>query len=384
MINIFIVGSKGIPAKYGGFETFVEKLTFYKKDEKIKYFVSCMGEQKVFEHNGATCFSIELTKNSAVSRMINVSKSLTWVEKYLKQNKNNAKNFVYILGCRVGLLIKKHARVLHKLGCTIVANPDGLEWKRDKWSGWQKKILLLSEKKLIKYSDYLICDSIGIQEYIKEKYKQFPADNIKYIAYGSEISESSTNNVEAEKWLKQFECKPFDYYLVVGRFVAENNFALMIKEFMKSKTNKKLLIISNVENNKLYQSLVEEYHFEKDRRIVFAGTLYDEQMLQKIRELAFAYLHGHSVGGTNPSLLEALSYTKVNILYDVSFNKEVGLDQCLYFSKKEGDLSSIIDSLDNNDKYSNICASFNSKEIIRKRYSWDFIVDEYEGFFNQN
>lgn len=384
MINVFIIGSKGIPAKYGGFETFVEKLTLNKKSNDIKYFVSCMGDNEIYEHNNATCFSIKLKKDNAFSRMKSVSKSLSWVESYLKSNKSGDKNIVYILGCRIGLLIKKHARALHKLNCKIVVNPDGLEWKRDKWNKWQKKVLLYSEHKLIKNSDYIVCDSLGIKDYIEEKYPFFDKNKITYIAYGSDIVKSDISIDKATEWLKRFNCEPHNYYLIVGRFVAENNYELIIREFLKSKTDKKLLIITNVQENKFYQYLKKKLAFENDERIIFAGTLYNENILKKIRELAFAYIHGHSVGGTNPSLLEALSYSMVNILYDVSFNKEVGQNQCLYFSNQEGSLLSIINSLDNKTNYDKYHDSFCSVDIIKNRYSWDYIVNLYEDFFKNN
>lgn len=383
MINVFVIGSKGIPAKYGGFETFVEKLTLNKKSSEIKYFVSCMSEAKEFEHNNATCFSIKLKKDTAFYRMVNVSNALKWVEKYIESKSCDDTNIVYVLGCRVGLLFKKHSKKLHKLGCIVVVNPDGLEWKRDKWKKWQKKVLLYSEKKLIKNSDYIICDSKGIKDYITNRYPFYDKDKIEFIAYGSDIYESKATFDDAKKWLLKYDTAPFDYYLVVGRFVAENNFELMIDNFMKSKTNKKLLMITNVEKNKYYQYLQNKLNFESDKRIVFAGTLYNEELLKKIRELAFAYLHGHSVGGTNPSLLEALSYTKINILYDVPFNSEVGQEQCLYFDHEAKKLSEIIDALDNENIYKSYLKTFKSVEIIRNNYSWDSIIDKYENFFTK-
>lgn len=383
MINVFIIGSKGIPAKYGGFETFVEKLTFNKKSEDIKYFVSCMSSGEVFEHNNATCFPIEIKKDSAFNRMKNVHNALRWVENHLEQHSNKAdKNIVYILGCRVGLLIHSHKKKLHKLGCKIVCNPDGLEWKRDKWNGIQKKIVLCSERKLIKNSDYVICDSQGIRDYILKTYTFLKPDVVDYIAYGSDISKSTSSDEEARKYLEKFGCKPQEYYLVVGRFVSENNFDVMIREFMASHTKKKLLLITNYDRNDLYKKLNDTLHFENDERIVFAGTLYDEELLKKIRELSYGYIHGHSVGGTNPSLLEALSYTKINILFNVSFNKEVGRDQCLYFTSVPGDLSKTIDGLDINGNYKGYVDRFNSRKIIEQDFSWNKIVDEYESVFH--
>ena len=381
MVNVFIVASKGIPAKYGGFETFVENLTGRKKSPNIKYFVSCMGTtEDEFEYNNSHCFSIPLRRQNPVFRILNVSSALTWVEKYIRKNKNkNEKNIVYILGCRVGLLMKKHKKALHKLNCLIMCNPDGLEWKRDKWNRFEKKILLLSEKNLLKNSDFIVCDSINIRKYILERYKFIIPEKSAFIAYGSDVANSIAKESDAVNWLNEKGTSLNDYYLVVGRFVPENNFELMIKEFMKSHTKKKLLIISNVEKNSFYETLSRNLNFEKDNRIVFAGTLYDSELIKKIRENAFAYLHGHSVGGTNPSLLEAMASTDINILYDVPFNREVANDQCLFFNGENGNLSNLIDEVDANRSF--FAKKLHPKSIILNKYSWNNIVEQYEQLF---
>ena len=380
MLNVFIVSSKGIPAKYGGFETFVENLTKRKKDSNIKYFVSCMGENDDYIYNGAFCFSIPLKKDNSIHRLLNVSKALYWVENYIKSHINNGeKNLVYILGCRVGLLIKKHKNTLKQLGCDIVCNPDGVEWQRNKWNSLQKRILLLSEKKLLKSSKHIICDSINIQKILLSKYKFIEEKSTSFIAYGSDVTPSLSTETQLDEWLLSKGTKKNDYFLIIGRFVPENNYEIMIREFIKSGTTKKLLIISNYEKNAFYRDLENKLHFSSDNRIIFAGTLYDEQLLKKVRENAFAYLHGHSVGGTNPSLLEALASTKINLLYDVSFNKEVGRDQCLYFNGEKNNLSSLINDVENN--YAKYANSFKPQEIIKSDYSWDSIVEKHEKLF---
>ena len=380
MINIFIIGSKGIPANYGGFETFVDNLVRRKQRKDIQYFVSCMGSGEDFNYENAHCFFVPLKKDTAFNRLINVSNALTWVEKYLKAHTEEKTNIVYILGCRVGLLIKKHKKVLKKMGCKIMVNPDGLEWKRSKWNGIQKKILLASEKRLITNSDYIVCDSLGIKDYVSSTYK-INKDNINYIAYGSDINESKSTMDEACEWLNTFNTKPNEYYLIVGRFVPENNYELIIKEFLKSKTTKKLLIISNYTKDNFYNSLQEKLNFENDSRIVFVGTLYNEELLKKIRELAFCYIHGHSVGGTNPSLLEGLSYTKINLLFDVSFNKEVGQNECIYFTSEQNDFVEKIDYIESS--YTSLIKKLHPKKNIEERYSWDLIVKQYEDLFNR-
>ena len=167
----------------------------------------------------------------------------------------------------------------------------------------------------------------------------------------------------------------------MGRFVPENNYETMIKEFIKSKTNKKLVIITNVEKNKFYEELKEKTKFDNDERIKFVGTVYDTPLLKQIRENAYGYIHGHEVGGTNPSLLEALATTKLNLLLDVGFNKEVAKQGAMYWNKEEGNLSNLINSLENisdeeKEKYGTM-----AKRRIEEEYNWNKIVIEYEKIF---
>lgn len=378
MVDVYIVASKGIPAKYGGFETFVEELTKGKKSPDIKYHVSCMdNDEKHFEYNGADCFNIKVPLKGSVGRILHVSRALKHVEKIY--NPNN-KNIVYVLGCRIGPLMHKHYKKLKKRGFQVFVNPDGLEWKRDKWSSLEKKILKYCEKCLVKNSDLAICDSKNIEKYIKEEYGN-KVKNTTYIAYGSYLQKSTCSDEKFSNWIKEKEISSNGYYLIVGRFVPENNYETMIKEFMKSKTNKDLVIITNVEKNKFYDSLLKETSFDKDSRIKFVGTVYDQELLRKIREEAYGYLHGHEVGGTNPSLLEALGSTKLNLLLNVGFNKEVGEDGALYWSKEDHNLASLIDNtdllnVDIIDEYEK-----KAKQRIKNMFSWDYIIDEYEKVF---
>ena len=148
-------------------------------------------------------------------------------------------------------------------------------------------------------------------------------------------------------------------------------------------TDKDLVIITNVEKNKFYEQLKVETSFQNDSRIKFVGTVYDQHLLKKIREEAYGYIHGHEVGGTNPSLLEALASTQVNLLLDVSFNKEVAGNAALYWSKEEGSLKSCIDKIE---KWTDIeCVELgeNAKAKIRSDYNWDDIIERYESIWKK-
>ena len=152
---------------------------------------------------------------------------------------------------------------------------------------------------------------------------------------------------------------------------------------MKSKTYKNFVLITNVEKNEFYESLKEKTNFDKDNRIKFVGTVYDQELLKKIRENAYGYIHGHEVGGTNPSLLEALASTKLNLLLDVGFNKEVGEDGAFYWNKEDGNLSTLINELDNISQADIEEMSNKAKERIKDNYSWELIINKYEDRFKE-
>lgn len=381
-IHVFIVGSKGIPAQYGGFETFVEKLTAGKQSPDIRYHVSCMNNhERHFEYNGADCFNVRVPIPGAPGRIFHVGLVLRQIEKWVKQNRGE-KCIVYILGCRIGPLLIPHSKILHKLGVKIFCNPDGLEWKRTKWNAIAKKFLRYCEKCLVENSDLVVCDSVNIEKYIKETYKE-KVKSTTYIAYGADVEKSKCTNTELQEWYQKFNVRKNDYYLIVGRFVPENNYEVIISEFMKSTTKRDLVIITNVERNKFYSTLAWKTEFEADERIKFVGTVYNQELLKKIREEAFAYIHGHEVGGTNPSLLEALASTKINLLLDVRFNIEVARTTALYWGKQSNSLCDLIDKVEFDTEgviqlIDNPCAR------IQEFFSWSKICLWYEECFSSD
>ena len=379
MKNVFIVGCKGIPAQYGGYETFVEQLTYNQIDNNIKYHVACMSNNfEEFEHNGARCFNVKVPNIGPAKAVYYDVKALKEIIKYIKKN-NIEKGIVYVLACRIGPFFNKYVKKLHKLGFKVYVNPDGHEWKRAKWNCLIRKYWKISEKLMVKHADLLICDSVNIEKYIKSDYKKYNPKTT-FIAYGADTTKSSlkNNSKVLNDWYKKFDIKSNEYYLIVGRFVPENNYETVIKEFMKSKSKKDLVIVTNVEKNKFYGSLKENTNFENDKRIKFVGTVYDKELIKKIRENAYGYFHGHEVGGTNPSLLEALASTRINLLLDVGFNKEVAQDSALYWSKKDGNLSKLINKTDKLSEKEIKELDKKSTERITKEDSWEKIVDEYE------
>lgn len=263
---------------------------------------------------------------------------------------------------------------------------DGHEWMRAKWSAPIRKYWKISEQMMVKYCDLAICDSVNIEKYIHECYdgKGIKGRNPKttFIAYGADLtlSKLADDDEKLVNWYKENGLTKKDYYLVVGRFVPENSFEVMIREFMKSKSKKNFAIITNV-NEKFLNELEEKLHFKSDKRIKFVGTVYDQELLKKIRENAYAYFHGHTVGGTNPSLIEALGSTDLNLLVDVSFNKEVAEDCALYWSCKPGSLAKLIDKADQMSADQITEMGWRAKKRVAEEYTWDKICGQYEDVF---
>ena len=379
MKNVFIIGSKGIPANYGGFETFVEYLTKYKVSDDIKYHVACLSDhEEEFEHNQARCFKVQVPNIGPAKAVYYDIAALKAVYQYVVDH-NIEEGIVYILACRIGPFLKKYVKMFHAKNIQVFVNPDGHEFKRAKWNWFIRQYWKLSERLMIKNADYVVCDSQNIEKYIQEDYKKYQPQTT-FIAYGADVVDNSDEE-KFEVWAKEHVVSKNEYYLIVGRFVPENNYETMIREFMSSNTKKDLVIVTGYQESKLYHILNNKYHFENDSRIKFVGTIYDDALLKSVRKNAFAYLHGHEVGGTNPSLLEALGSTSLNLLLNVGFNQEVGLDSCIYWGKEKNNLKHLIEHVETFDQDYIDTLGKAAKERINNDYSWAKIISEYENLF---
>ncbi|MFG6329540.1 MAG: DUF1972 domain-containing protein [Lachnospiraceae bacterium] len=401
--HVFLIGAKSLGA-YGGYETFIDKLTeYHQHNNRIKYHVACKsngsgcvdekmltGVKKLsdteFIYHNAHCFKITVPEKLGSAQAVYYDlAALNQSLKIIREEKIK-KPLIYIMACRIGPFLKRYYRKIHKLGGSIFLNPDGHEWMRVKWPVPVRKYWKKSEQIMVRYSDLVICDSVNIEKYIHKCYdgKGINEKNPRttFIAYGAETRKSRLEDDEPKllNWYKEKKLTAKNYYLIVGRFVPENNFETIIKEFMKSGSKKDLAIITTA-NDKFLKELEEKTGFKRDKRIKFTGTVYDQELLKKIRENAYAYIHGHEVGGTNPSLLEALGSTKLNLLLDVGFNREVARDSALYWNKKIGNLAKLIDMSNHiSEEEINILGK-KAKERIRIFYNWELISNKYENVF---
>lgn len=388
MQHVYIIGSKGIPARYGGFETFVEKLTEYNTTLELKYHVSSMRKNSEvsissnrFEHNGADVFVIDVPEIGPAKAVLYDYKSLLFAIDDAKSNGYENPIF-YVLTSRIGPFTKALKKKVDAINGTLYLNPDGNEWKRQKWSLPVRKYWKFSERSMVKEADLIIADNPKIEEYIHRNY-DFGGLRSTFIPYGTDTTKSTLNlqSDESRSWMERYDVQSKNYYLIVGRFVPENNYETMIKEFMKSDSKRDLVIITNVEKNSFYNKLLKSTQFNQDNRIKFVGTVYNQDLLKLIRENAYAYIHGHEVGGTNPSLLEAMATTGMNLIVDVDFNRAVARDSALYWEKSRGNLADKINQADNLSDLDYKKKQARASELIKSEFTWPIVVQQYEHLF---
>ena len=380
MQHVFIIGSRGLPAQYGGFETFVDQLVSHQVSPAIQYHVACLSDDQAYQHfdyKGVDCFTIKAPKLGPARVIAYDMMAINYALKVIKRQGIEQPIF-YVLGNTIGAFVAPFARKIHKMGGQFYINPDGLEWQRAKWAKPIQAYLKYSEKIMTRHADLVISDNPGIESYIKEAY---PWSKTTYIAYGTDLSPTSLTRQDRKvrelyhKWQTQEK----NYYLILGRFVPENNYETAIREFMTSSTKRDLVIICNHEGNPYFEELRARTGFDQDPRVKFVGTVYDQDLLKYIRKEAFAYIHGHEVGGTNPGLLEALAQTDLNLVLGVSFNQTVAKDTAQYWTKETGNLAHLIDHVDPLEDVSEW--GQRAKVNMKQNFTWEKIVGEYEELF---
>jgi len=380
MQHVFIIGSRGLPAQYGGFETFVDQLVSHQVSSKIQYHVACLSNDLAYQHfdyKGVDCFTIKAPKLGPARVIAYDMMAISYALKVIKKQGITQPIF-YVLGNTIGAFVAPFARKIHKMGGKFYINPDGLEWKRAKWAKPIQAYLKYSEKIMTRHADLVISDNPGIESYIKEAY---PWSKTTYIAYGTDLSPTSLTSQDRKvrEFYQKWQTQEKNYYLILGRFVPENNYETAIREFMTSSTKRDLVIICNHEGNPYFEELRARTGFDQDPRVKFVGTVYDQDLLKYIRKEAFAYIHGHEVGGTNPGLLEALSQTDLNLVLGVSFNQTVAKDTAQYWTKETGNLAHLINQVDSLEDVSEW--GQRAKANMKQNFTWEKIVGEYEELF---
>lgn len=345
MKNVSVVGTVGLPARYGGFESLVENLVGC-KSEDIKYTVFCSSKtysKKPNSYKGAQLKYINLSANGAQSIPYDiVSLVRCWFSK---------PDIVLVLGVS-GCLFLPIFKFFSK--SRVITNIDGLEWRRAKWGRLTRAFLKLSERFAVKYSDIVITDNQAISVYVTSEYNE-PSI---VIAYGGDHAIVSNRHYVTQ-----------DYFFKLCRIEPENNCHLVLEAF--SKSDKKLKFVGNWDASDYGRSLKQQYSSYDNIEII--NPVYDINETYKLRSQCVAYIHGHSAGGTNPSLVEAMHFSKPIFSFDCIFNRYTKSDKG-YFFKDSADLLQLINQFDA--KTDGTAKEL--EQLANERYTWNRIKEQYE------
>ena len=359
-MNIGILGTRGIPNAYGGFEQFAQYLAkgLVEKGHVVSVYNSSSHPYQESSWNGVQIIHCNDPENKI----------------------GTAGQFIYDYNCLQDAR-KRDFDILLQLGYTSssvwhrfwpkkainIINMDGLEWKRTKYNNLTQKFLQWAEGLAARHGDVMIADSTGIKDYIQTKYQK----EAVYIPYGADIPESFSNS-----YLSDLRLQANQYYLLIARMEPENNIEMIVRGYLESVNQYPLIIIGNTQN-KYGQFLFKKY---ASASVQFPGSIYDLALINSLRHFSTLYFHGHSVGGTNPSLLEAMACGCNIAAHDNEFNRAILNDDAFFFSTPQ-DIKNIINNplvgVDTAER------KVMNLEKIKKVYSWEKITNDYETIFLQ-
>ncbi len=353
--KIAIIGTAGVPSRYGGFETLAHHLvknleeTFhlsvycskvlYKKEERVNYW------------NGARLIYLPFSANGIQSIIYDIASMIHALF---------FADVLIVLGVSGGIFIPVIKLFTRK---KVIVNIDGLEWRRDKWSTPVKKFLKLSERLAVKFSDADVTDNAAIKRYTAMYYKTLSHQ----IEYGGD-------HCQKVKLIKsdyaEYGFLKYPYAFKVCRIEPENNVHIILNAFAQL-PSKTLVMIGNWQNSEYGIELFEK--FSQFENIHLLDPIYDQQKLDKIRFNCYVYLHGHSAGGTNPSLVEAMYLNLPVIAFDVSYNRATTEDKALFF-KDESSLQELLETTSLS-QYTTVKKAL--KLVADKKYTWSIIAQKY-------
>jgi glycosyltransferase involved in cell wall biosynthesis len=355
-LHIAMVGTRGVPARYGGFETAIEEIgqRLVLRGHKVTVYCRDMGEgtQKPAQYRGMDLVHLPAMRKRSLETLSHTGLSVAHMLRHRPDAAIvfNAANAPYL-------------PVIRMAGIPVATHVDGLEWQRAKWGRAGRKYYQSVEKLAVIWSDALIADAVGIQDYYRQK---FDADTV-YLAYGAPLLEKGHSDK-----LAQLGLEPQGYHLVVARFEPENNVHLIVEGFTRSTAKLPLIVVGSAPYSDRYTRQVHEL---ADARVRFVGGLWDQELLDQLYANAKVYWHGHSVGGTNPSLLRAAGSGTATNAFDVGFNREVLESSGRYFADPQ-DVARLAAEAEL--PSSDAPARGEQARRLALRYNWDQVADGYE------
>jgi glycosyltransferase involved in cell wall biosynthesis len=354
-IKVAIVGCAGVPACYGGFETLAENIII-NREKNIQYSIVCSSKiykEKKREYHGAYLKYLHLAPNGWTSIPYDI----------LSYMYSLNSDIMLVLGVS-GALFLPILRLVYK--GKIIVNVDGIEWRRAKWTGIAKRLLRWSELSAVKYCDNIIADNKAILDYIQKRYNKVAS----LIEYGGDHV-----NIQKPASVSSMHGNSQPYSITVCRIEPENNIHIILEAFSSMK-NYKIVVVGNWNSSNYGKDLRKKY--VKYENISLYDPIYNKATINSLRTNASLYVHGHSAGGTNPSLVEAMSLGMPILAFDCEYNRETTEGKCQYFNTI-ADIKNSITTTSIND-YNKI--GFEMEKVASRRYKWENIIRKYETLFS--
>ena len=354
MKKIAVIGIQGVPAKYGGFESLVENIIGENCSEGVKYTVFCSGKdmkERLVEYKGCELKYVGLSANGKSSVAYDVISMCRAMRGY---------DVMLVLGVS-GCLFLPFVKWFSK--AKVIVNIDGLEHRRGKWGRLAKWVLRWSESVAVKWADEVVADNKAIQDYVAEVYGR----ESEMIAYGGDHAVREVDEDRELEILNEYGVEKGEYAVSICRIEPENNCHIALEAFKEC--GKKLIFVGNWSRNDYGRGLKERYVDCENIRLI--DSLYDLDVLSVLRGNAGWYVHGHSAGGTNPSLVEAMFFGRPIVAYDVVYNRETTGGKASYF-RTSGDICRLLDEGGDGEGL---------RLLAEERDRWKRIASEYEGLY---
>lgn len=357
-LNIAILGTRGIPNHYGGFEHISEYVSagLVERGHRVTVYNS-----HNHPYTADTWQGVDIVHCYDPEYLIGTAGQFIYDLNCLRDARKRNFDVVLIMGYTSSSVWGK----VYPRNSVIITNMDGLEWKRSKYSKPVQQFLKYAEALAVKHSQYYISDSVAIKSYLKDKYQI----ESQFIPYGAE----PFTDIEREQ-VDYNIFKNENYFLLMARMEPENNIETILEGFNSSNSKRQFKVIGDTGNR--FGKFIT-HKFKNDTRIQFQGGIFDQAQVRAMQNNSYLYFHGHSVGGTNPSLLEAMASEALIAAHNNPFNKAVLNADAFYFSDAY-DVKELVENVQRQE--SEKLMVNNNKEKIQQQFNWHTVINQYEQF----